>query len=63
MDFAGYAVATFIGVLRVYNNRHCVPDVAAGSALGFLCTGVAYAINSWIKAHIFHSHYDYTADY
>lgn len=52
---AGYAAATTTGVLRIYNNRHWVSDVIAGAALGFLCTRVAYAINPWIKAHIFHT--------
>lgn len=60
---AGYAVATSIGVLRVYNNRHWVSDVIAGAAIGFLSTRIAYAVYPWIKTHIFHSHYDYTADF
>lgn len=51
----GYAVATSIGVLRVYNNRHWVSDVLAGAAIGFLSTRIAYAVYPWIKSHIFHS--------
>ncbi len=52
---AGYAVATSIGVLRVYNNRHWVSDVVAGAAIGFLSTRIAYAVYPWVKRHIFHS--------
>lgn len=55
MGVAGYAVATSIGVLRVYNNRHWVSDVVAGAAIGFLSTRLAYFVFPWIKKHIFHS--------
>jgi hypothetical protein len=50
----GYAVATSIGVLRVYNNRHWVSDVVAGAAIGFLSTQIAYAVNPWVEKHILH---------
>lgn len=41
---SGYAVATTVGVLRVYNNRHWVTDVAAGAGIGILSTKLAYWI-------------------
>lgn len=54
IGIAGYAAATTVGVLRVYNNRHWASDVIAGAAIGFLSTRIAYALNPWIEAHIFH---------
>jgi membrane-associated phospholipid phosphatase len=54
IGIAGYAMATSVGVLRVYNNRHWVSDVVAGAAIGFLSTRIAYAINPWVEKHILH---------
>lgn len=56
IGISGYVVATSVGVLRVYNNRHWVSDVIAGAAIGFLSTRIAYAVYPWIKTHIFHSY-------
>ncbi len=39
---AGYAVATLIGAMRIYNNRHWVGDVLAGAGLGILSTSAVY---------------------
>ena len=39
---AGYAVATGTGMLRVYNNKHWVSDVAAGAGIGIASTKIAY---------------------
>lgn len=39
---AGYAVATLVGVMRVYNNRHWAGDVLAGAGLGILSTTLVY---------------------
>lgn len=55
IGIAGYAVATSVGVLRVYNNRHWVSDVIAGAAVGFLSTRISYVVYPWMKSHIFHS--------
>lgn len=41
---AGYAVATFIGAMRVYNNRHWLGDVLAGAGLGVLSVSAVYWI-------------------
>ncbi len=39
---AGYAVATGTGMLRVYNNKHWISDVAAGAGIGIASTKIAY---------------------
>lgn len=39
---SGYLVASTVGALRVYNNRHWVTDVVAGAGIGILSTKVTY---------------------
>lgn len=39
---AGYVVATFVGAMRIYNNRHWAGDVMAGAGLGILSVSVMY---------------------
>ncbi len=39
---AAYGVATVVGVMRVYNNRHWAGDVLAGAGLGILSTTLVY---------------------
>jgi len=39
---AGYAVATGVGFLRLYNNRHWYNDILAGAGIGILCARVGY---------------------
>ena len=39
---AGYTIATGVGMLRVYNNRHWVGDVFAGAGLGILSVTLVY---------------------
>lgn len=41
---AGYAVATFTGVMRVLNNRHWISDVLSGAGIGILSTELAYGL-------------------
>ncbi len=50
IGYAGYAVATGTGLMRMYNNRHWLTDVVAGAGLGILCTKAAY----WLYPKIFH---------
>ncbi|MEP6677101.1 MAG: phosphatase PAP2 family protein [Ferruginibacter sp.] len=50
---AGYAAATFTGILRIYNNKHWVSDVVAGAGVGILSTKVAYCLYPFIKRKIF----------
>lgn len=40
----GYAVATMVGAMRIYNNRHWLGDVLAGAGLGILSTSLVYWI-------------------
>ena len=40
----GYAVAAFVGAMRIYNNRHWAGDVLAGAGLGVLSTSITYWI-------------------
>lgn len=39
---AGYTVATIVGLMRIYNNRHWAGDVLAGAGLGILSTTLVY---------------------
>jgi len=47
ISIGGYSVATFVGVARVYNNRHWVSDVVAGAGIGILSTKFVY----WAYPH------------
>jgi membrane-associated phospholipid phosphatase len=48
--YCSYAVATGTGILRMYNNKHWLGDVAAGAGIGILSTTLSY----WLydKIHI-----------
>lgn len=50
---AGYVVATGTGLLRIYNDRHWLTDVAAGAGIGILSTKVAYWIYPWMQKQLF----------
>lgn len=39
---SGYAIATFTGAFRMYNNRHWFTDVAAGAGIGILSAKAGY---------------------
>lgn len=45
---AGYTVATGVGLMRIYNNRHWAGDVLAGAGLGILCAGLSYLISPYL---------------
>jgi membrane-associated phospholipid phosphatase len=49
---AGYAAATTVAGLRIYNNRHWLSDVAAGAGVGILSTQLAYALQPFYKKRI-----------
>lgn len=38
----GYTIATATAILRIYNNKHWVGDIAFGAGLGILSTRLAY---------------------
>lgn len=39
---AGYTVATLVGLMRIYNNRHWAGDVLAGAGIGILSVTLVY---------------------
>ena len=45
-----YALATSIGYMRIYNNRHWFSDVVAGAGLGIISTKLAYWLYPKIKS-------------
>ena len=45
---AGYTVATGIGFLRMYNNRHWASDVLAGAGIGILSASLMY----WLAPYL-----------
>ena len=47
--YAGYAVATTTGILRMYNNKHWLSDVVAGAGFGMLSTKLTYLIYPHLK--------------
>lgn len=46
---AGYAVATGVGLFRMYNNRHWASDVLAGAGLGILSTSLMYWLAPYLR--------------
>lgn len=42
ISVGGYAMATMIGVSRVYNDKHWISDVVAGAGIGMLSTKLIY---------------------
>ena len=51
----GYAVATSVAYLRMYNNKHWLNDVIAGAGFGILSTRLAYILYPKIKKIFSHS--------
>ena len=57
VQVAGYTVATATGALRMVNNRHYLPDVLAGAAIGILSTEAMYGLHAvawphhWRRGH------------
>jgi len=49
ISIGGYSAATFVGIARVYNNRHWVSDVVAGAGIGILSTKLVYWIYPCIR--------------
>ena len=46
---AGYTVATGVGLLRIYNNRHWVSDVVAGAGIGILSASIMYWLAPYLR--------------
>jgi PAP2 superfamily len=53
-SIAGYSVATGVGFMRVYNNRHWMRDVVAGAGIGILSTRLAYLVWPKVDHLLFH---------
>jgi hypothetical protein len=49
ISIAGYSAATFVGIARVYNNKHWVSDVVAGAGIGILTTKFVYWSYPYLK--------------
>ena len=49
IGYAGYAVATATGALRLYNNKHWLSDVVAGAGFGIASTKIAYLVYPHLK--------------
>jgi membrane-associated phospholipid phosphatase len=49
ISVGGYAAATFVGVARVYNNKHWVSDVVAGAGIGILSTKAVYWVYPYFQ--------------
>lgn len=46
---AGYALASSVGYMRIYNNKHWMRDVVAGAGIGIASTKIAYLLYPSIK--------------
>lgn len=46
---AGYVVATGVGLMRMYNNRHWASDVLAGAGIGILSTSLMYWLAPYLR--------------
>jgi len=51
----GYAVATSVAYLRMYNNKHWFSDVVAGAGFGILSTRLSYILYPKIKKLFMHT--------
>lgn len=49
IGYGGYVVASVVGGLRIYNNKHWLSDVVAGAGLGIASTKIAYLIYPYVK--------------
>ena len=49
ISVGGYGTAAFVGIARVYNNKHWVSDVVAGAGVGILSTKLVYWTYPYLK--------------
>jgi hypothetical protein len=52
IGYAGYAVATGTGFLRMYNNRHWLTDVVGGAGVGILSARLAIGCTRKYSLHV-----------
>lgn len=55
---SGYALATSVAMLRIYNNRHWFSDVCMGAGIGIFYTKLAYMIYPMAKKLFIHGEKD-----
>jgi membrane-associated phospholipid phosphatase len=55
IGISGYIIASGTGVLRIYNNKHWLNDVAMGAGIGILSTKIAYWAFPYLNNKIFKS--------
>lgn len=53
ISIAGYSMATIVGYMRIYNNRHWLKDDIAGAGIGMGITRLVYWIYPKVKYRIF----------
>ena len=46
---AGYSIATGVGIMRMYNNRHWASDVLAGAGVGILSASIMYWLAPYLR--------------
>ena len=49
ISIGGYSAATFVGIARIYNNKHWLSDVVAGAGIGILSTKVVYWVYPYLQ--------------
>jgi len=49
LSYAGYVVATGVGLMRIYNKNHFLSEVVAGAGLGILSTKLTYWVFGKVK--------------
>ena len=52
ISVGGYSVATFVGIARIYKNKHWVSDVVAGAGIGILSTKAVYLAYPYLQKKI-----------
>jgi len=60
-SISGYAIATTVGAMRIYNNKHWMRDVVAGAGIGIASTKLAYLIYPKISRSLFGHKWQNTA--
>jgi membrane-associated phospholipid phosphatase len=54
IKWAGYGLATLVGISRIANNRHWASDVLGGAALGIINVDLVYWLNKKKPGHHIH---------
>ena len=49
ISVGGYAMASFVGTARIYNNKHWLSDVITGAGIGILSTKAVYWAYPYMK--------------